>query len=152
MWTSLCLGTTRIPVLARELSSRLILQPSWLYLVLNELFLTVCSCNSLGYITLKGEVASLLVWEKGNWRQCRQARCGKHVSSFHGGFCMSLPWFVIFFLIWKKTWFSFVGLPALCVFKTDQFMSTKGDLLSRSNSLRIYKSFPVFLESCPRRH
>lgn len=31
-----------------------------------ELVISVCSCNSLGYFTVKGEVASLLIWERGN--------------------------------------------------------------------------------------
>lgn len=54
-----------------------------------------------------------------------------------------------FSLLQNKTQVTFGGLTAPSVFKTGGFVSTKGDVL---NSLRIYKPFLIFLESCPRRH
>jgi len=33
------------------------------------MWLIACSCNTLAYITLKGEVASLLVWGRGEKQQ-----------------------------------------------------------------------------------
>lgn len=77
-------------LLAEEtpLSSTSLLQSYQLYF-LSELLLTVCSCNSLGYIILKGYVASLLDWEeveRGVRRCCCYTSLDKHIWSFLGIF------------------------------------------------------------------
>lgn len=132
------------------MSSRSLLQSSQLYSVLNKLLLTVCGRNSSGYITLKGEASSLLVCGRSDKRLFEDvgATPAQTFDLFVDFFCICFP-NLSFSLLQNKTQVTFGGLTAPSVFKTGGFVSTKGVVL---NSLRIYKPFLIFLESCPRRH
>lgn len=61
--------------------------------------MSLCSCDSLGHSTLKGEAAPLLLWGKGGKRQFEGGAAtppNKGVRAFNGFFKICFLWLVIF--------------------------------------------------------